>query len=182
MVGLYANSIDLSLDTTYNFMRNRVKKGKHMDNLDKRIITLLQEDGTATNAGIARQVGVSEETVRRRLKRLVADEYIRVVALPDPKKLGFIFIGTINVPAFVVLGLWIVEQLFALPAAMQAQGGIAIVAHLGGFAAGLALTPFLKRRGVTLFQSPHSAAFAHSRTRIIRRRGGSVPDVRRKRD
>ena len=60
-----------------------------MDNLDKRIITLLQEDGTATNAGIARQVGVSEETVRRRLKRLVADEYIRVVALPDPKKLGF---------------------------------------------------------------------------------------------
>ena len=60
-----------------------------MDNLDKRIITLLQEDGTATNAGIARQVGVSEETVRRRLKRLVADEYIRVVALPDPAQLGF---------------------------------------------------------------------------------------------
>jgi Lrp/AsnC family transcriptional regulator for asnA, asnC and gidA len=60
-----------------------------MDNLDVRIISLLQEDGTATNAGIARQVGVSEETVRRRLKRLVQDEYIRVVALPDPAKLGF---------------------------------------------------------------------------------------------
>jgi membrane associated rhomboid family serine protease len=94
----------------------------------------------------------------------------------------FIFIGTINVPAFVVLGLWIVGQLFALPVAMQAQGGIAIVAHLGGFAAGLALTPLLKRRGVTLFQSPHSAAFAHTRTRTIRHRGGSVPHVRRKRD
>ena len=94
----------------------------------------------------------------------------------------FIFVGTINVPAFVVLGLWVVEQLFALPAAMQAQGGIAIVAHLGGFASGLALTPFLKRRGVSLFQSPHSAAFAHSRTRYTRRRGGSVPEVRRKRD
>ncbi len=94
----------------------------------------------------------------------------------------FIFIGRINVPAFVVLGLWIVGQLFALPEAMQAQGGIAIVAHLGGFAAGLALTPFLKRRGVTLFQSPHSAAFAHTRTRTIRHRAGSVPHVRRKRD
>ena len=92
----------------------------------------------------------------------------------------FIFVGTINVPAFLVLGLWIVEQLFALPAAMQAQGGIAIVAHLGGFATGLALTPFLKRRGVPLFQSPHSAAFARSRTRSLRR--GSVPEVRRKRD
>ncbi len=94
----------------------------------------------------------------------------------------FIFIGRINVPAFLVLGLWIGSQLFALPAAMQVQGCIAIVAHLGGFAAGLALTPFLKRRGITLFQSPHSAAFARSRAGPIRRRGGSVPEVRRKRD
>ncbi len=92
----------------------------------------------------------------------------------------FIFIGRINVPAFLVLGLWIVEQLFALPSAMQAQGGIAIVAHLGGFATGIALTPFLKRRDVTLFQPPHSAAFARSRAPAIRR--GSVPDVRQKRD
>lgn len=60
-----------------------------MDKLDIRIISLLQEDGTATNAGIARQVGVSEETVRRRLKRLVQEEYIKVVALPDPAKLGY---------------------------------------------------------------------------------------------
>jgi membrane associated rhomboid family serine protease len=94
----------------------------------------------------------------------------------------FIFIGRINVPAFVVLGLWVAGQLFALPAAMQAQVGIAIAAHLGGFAAGLALTPFLKRRGVTLFQPPHSATFTHSRTRTIRHRHGSVPKVRRKRD
>lgn len=60
-----------------------------MDKLDLKIISLLQEDGTATNAGIARQVGVSEETVRRRLKRLIQEEYIKVVALPDPKKLGY---------------------------------------------------------------------------------------------
>lgn len=74
-----------------------------------------------------------------------------------------IFIGTFNVPAFFVLGLWIVEQLLALPAEMQAQGGVAIVAHVGGFAAGLVLTPFLKRREVRLFQPRHSVAFAHSR-------------------
>jgi len=60
-----------------------------MDNLDLKIISLLQEDGTATNAGIARKVGVSEETVRRRLKRLIQEEYIKVVALPDPAKLGY---------------------------------------------------------------------------------------------
>ena len=60
-----------------------------MDKLDIKIISLLQEDGISTNAGMARKVGVSEETVRRRLKRMVQEEYIKVVALPDPSKLGF---------------------------------------------------------------------------------------------
>ena len=60
-----------------------------MDKLDLEIISLLQEDGTSTNAGMARKVGVSEETVRRRLKRMMQEEYIKVVALPDPLKLGF---------------------------------------------------------------------------------------------
>ncbi len=60
-----------------------------MDDLDARIISLLQSDGRASNAGIARDVGVSEGTVRRRLKRLVTEEYIRVVALADPAKMGY---------------------------------------------------------------------------------------------
>ena len=60
-----------------------------MDELDSRIIALLQEDGRASNAGIARRVGVSEGTVRRRLKRLVQEEYISVVALLDPGRMGY---------------------------------------------------------------------------------------------
>ena len=60
-----------------------------MDELDSKIIALLQEDGRASNAGIARRVGVSEGTVRRRLKRLVQEEYIRVVALLDPGRMGY---------------------------------------------------------------------------------------------
>ena len=60
-----------------------------MDELDRHIVEILQKDGRASNAGIAREVGVSEGTVRRRLKRLVQEEYIRVVALPDPAKMGF---------------------------------------------------------------------------------------------
>ena len=60
-----------------------------MDELDTKIIEILQRDGRASNAGIARKVGVSEGTVRRRLKRLVQDEYIQVVALPDPAKMGY---------------------------------------------------------------------------------------------
>jgi Lrp/AsnC family transcriptional regulator for asnA, asnC and gidA len=59
-----------------------------MDELDNQIIKILQRDGRASNAGIARDVGVSEGTVRRRLKRLVQEEFIQVVALPDPTKMG----------------------------------------------------------------------------------------------
>ena len=60
-----------------------------MDELDTKIIAMLQEDGRASNAGIARDAGVSEGTVRRRLKRLIDEEYIRVVAMLDPEKMGF---------------------------------------------------------------------------------------------
>ena len=60
-----------------------------MDELDSKIIALRQEDGRASNAGIARRVGVSEGTVRRRLKRLVQEEYISVVALLDPARMGY---------------------------------------------------------------------------------------------
>ena len=60
-----------------------------MDELDFTIISLLQDDGRASNAGIARQAGVSEGTVRRRLKRLIDEEFIKVVALLDPAKMGY---------------------------------------------------------------------------------------------
>ena len=60
-----------------------------MDELDRKIIGILQLDGRASNAKIARQLGVSEGTIRRRLKRLIEDEAIQVLALPEPAKLGY---------------------------------------------------------------------------------------------
>lgn len=60
-----------------------------MDVLDSKIISILQLDGRASNAWIAREVGVSEGTVRRRVKRLIDEEFIQVVAMPNPGKLGF---------------------------------------------------------------------------------------------
>ncbi len=49
-----------------------------MDDLDMRIIEALRHDGRASNAGIARAVGVSEGTIRRRLKRLIDENLIEV--------------------------------------------------------------------------------------------------------
>ena len=61
-----------------------------MDKLDIKIIEILQKDGRTPNALIAREVGVTEGTVRRRLKQLVQNQYIKVVAIPDPQKLGYV--------------------------------------------------------------------------------------------
>ena len=60
-----------------------------MDSLDTEIVSLLQQDGRYPNAAIARHVGVSEGTVRRRLKKLFNEEYIHVKALLDPLKMGY---------------------------------------------------------------------------------------------
>ncbi len=60
-----------------------------MDELDRRIVAILQADGRASNAKIAREVGVSEGTIRRRLKRLIQQGLITVTAVVEPAKLGF---------------------------------------------------------------------------------------------
>ena len=70
-----------------------------MDDLDRKIVELLQVNGRASNARVARDVGVSEGTVRRRLRRLVQDEIVRVVAVPDPEKMGFNTVALIGVQA-----------------------------------------------------------------------------------
>ena len=54
-----------------------------MDELDRKIIGLLQMDGRASNAKIAREVGVSEGTVRRRLRRLIQEDVVKVIAVPN---------------------------------------------------------------------------------------------------
>ena len=68
-----------------------------MGNLDSKIGGILQKDGRASNAGIAREVGVSEGTVRRRLKRLVDAQLINVVALLDPSRLGYSFEAIVGI-------------------------------------------------------------------------------------
>ncbi|MED5339427.1 MAG: rhomboid family intramembrane serine protease [Pseudomonadota bacterium] len=88
-----------------------------------------------------------------------------------------IFVGRINVPAFVVLGFWLFQQFWALPSSMTTEGGVAIVAHLAGFAAGIILTPLLKKKEVPLFQQPFSSAFRRRKIILNKKkvRKGSVP-------
>lgn len=61
-----------------------------MDKLDMRIAAHLQKDADATNSSIAKELGVSEETIRRRLKRLSAAGMIKTVVVPNAEELGFV--------------------------------------------------------------------------------------------
>ncbi len=76
-------------------------KKKKLDRVDCEMIRLLQKDGRIANTDIAKQIGISEATVRTRLNRLIQEEYIQIVAVSNPIKLGFDIVGTIRIHAEV---------------------------------------------------------------------------------
>ncbi len=63
---------------------------KELDVLDRRIIVQLQEDGRRSNVAIARALGVTETTIRHRIDRLIANGFIRIAAVIDPRKTPYL--------------------------------------------------------------------------------------------
>jgi len=59
-----------------------------IDDLDRQIIHALIIDGRAPFSHIAAVVGVSEQTVARRYRRMRSNGLLRVVGLPDSQRLG----------------------------------------------------------------------------------------------
>jgi Lrp/AsnC family transcriptional regulator for asnA, asnC and gidA len=72
---------------------SRIEK---LDRVDRQMVSLLQKDGRMPIVAIAKELGVSETTARSRLKRLLADDVIKVVAVSNPIRLGFEIIGNIK--------------------------------------------------------------------------------------
>lgn len=76
---------------------NSQTKKKAIDAVDCQMIRLLQKDGRIPNTEIAKQIGISEATVRTRLNRLIEEELIQIVAVSNPLKLGFKIVGRIQI-------------------------------------------------------------------------------------
>lgn len=74
-----------------------LNKKKALDQVDCRMIELLQKDGRISNTEIAKKIGISEATVRTRLNRLIREEFIQIVAVSNPMKLGFDMVGNIRI-------------------------------------------------------------------------------------
>lgn len=58
------------------------------DDVDERILLALQDDGRRSFRDIAREISVSEGTVRTRVRRLQAAGVLRFLAFVDPARLG----------------------------------------------------------------------------------------------
>ena len=64
-----------------------------MDAIDYSLILELQKDSRRSNRQLARLLGVSEATVRRRIKDLVDSHTIELTAVPDPAMVGMTMWG-----------------------------------------------------------------------------------------
>jgi len=69
----------------------------HLDETDRAIIAQLQYDGRMSFTDIATELGLSEGTVRRRVKNLTESGVLQVVAVVEPQFLGWNAAGMIGV-------------------------------------------------------------------------------------
>jgi Lrp/AsnC family transcriptional regulator for asnA, asnC and gidA len=67
--------------------------------IDYKIFRLLQKNGRIPNTEIAKILGISEATVRKRLQNLIQDERIQVIAVVNPFKLKSGIMGNLRVQA-----------------------------------------------------------------------------------
>ena len=68
-----------------------------IDDIDTEMINLLKQNGRMPNTEIANQLNMSETAIRKRLKRLLDDEIIQIVAVVNQIKLGYAIEGNIKI-------------------------------------------------------------------------------------
>ena len=108
---------------------NSSGKKRVLDQLDCQMIELLQKDGRISNTEIAKKIGMSEATVRTRLNRLIQEEFIQIVAVSNPIKLGFKIVGNIRIHVEIKKMDGIIEELKKLKPlwfVVQTTGGTGI--------------------------------------------------------
>lgn len=96
-----------------------------LDDLDRRIVRLLRRDGRLSYAEVARLVGSSEPTVRKRVRRLLQGGAIFVVARVNPAPIGF--------PIDAVMGIRVERsKVLEVGRRLAAMENVAYVGYLTG--------------------------------------------------
>lgn len=99
------------------------------DEVDCKILALLQQDGRISNAHLARRIDLSPPATYVRLKSLEEDGYVRrYVALLEPEKVGFDLTCFVQ----VTLQLHSLEQIEAFRRAIQDMPEVLECHHVTG--------------------------------------------------
>ena len=59
-----------------------------IDSIDEQLINLLAQDATKSSEVLAKQLNVHSSTIRRRIKKLVEQKKIHIIAIPEPSEVG----------------------------------------------------------------------------------------------
>ncbi len=70
-----------------------------IDDLDLKIIKLLEQNGRIPNTELAKKLGTSESTIRNRIKRLIESNTIKIIAIRNRDQLGYGTSGNIRIKA-----------------------------------------------------------------------------------
>lgn len=91
-----------------------------LDATDERIVELLREDGRMPYRALAKELGLTEATVRSRVRRLEDSNTMRVVAVTDFEAAGYDFMLAVGVqvegrsPALVAQELARFDEVFSI--------------------------------------------------------------------
>ncbi len=87
-----------------------------MDSKDLMIISILEENARTPYVEIAKRVGISESSVRKRIKKLERAGVIKkYTAVVDPSKLGYSMVAIVGVDVVPEKYLAVVEALAKFP-------------------------------------------------------------------
>jgi len=60
-----------------------------IDSIDEQLVTLMGQDARRSSEAIAKKLGLSAATVRRRLRKLIGSGLLRIIGVVEPAKFGF---------------------------------------------------------------------------------------------
>jgi Lrp/AsnC family transcriptional regulator for asnA, asnC and gidA len=93
---------------------NSITPPGNLDEIDRKIIAALREDGRVPFAQIAEQLNVSPGMIRMRYSRLVEAGLVKVVAISNPLRMGYNTMAVIGIRAEGSLLMQVAEKIAAL--------------------------------------------------------------------
>lgn len=89
---------------TADAQRHHWRGGRPLDRVNRAIIRELQRDGRATFATLGELAGISSTATAERFRHLIDDQMIRILAFPEPSRIGLRATGRLFVRSRITTG------------------------------------------------------------------------------